>query len=110
MKLYATTTSERASKGQGGNKFIRIQLTAGDAVNQVDMGMIEMLYMDLKGSLNTSDCVEIRYFKPKESGYHVIYDKEIPKGKKKKDECDGKHDTCEDIVKCPDCSKALDRM
>ncbi len=23
MKLYATTTSERASKGQGGNKYVR---------------------------------------------------------------------------------------
>lgn len=30
MKLYATTTSERASKGQGGNKFIEIELKAGD--------------------------------------------------------------------------------
>ena len=28
MKLYATTTSERASKGQGGNKKIEIALTA----------------------------------------------------------------------------------
>lgn len=26
MKLYATTTSERASKGQGGNKYIKIDL------------------------------------------------------------------------------------
>lgn len=26
MKLYATTTSERASKGQGGNKFLTIQV------------------------------------------------------------------------------------
>ena len=28
MKLYATTTSERASKGQGGNEFIRVEITA----------------------------------------------------------------------------------
>lgn len=28
MKLYATTTSERASKGQGGNEFLNIELTA----------------------------------------------------------------------------------
>lgn len=27
MKLYATTTSERASKGQGGNDFIHINVT-----------------------------------------------------------------------------------
>ena len=26
MKLYATTTSERASKGQGGNKFLEINI------------------------------------------------------------------------------------
>ena len=26
MKLYATITSERASKGQGGNEYIRVEL------------------------------------------------------------------------------------
>ncbi len=26
MKLYATTTSERASKGQGGNKYLEIAI------------------------------------------------------------------------------------
>lgn len=30
MKLYATTTSERASKGQGGNKHIEITLQGGE--------------------------------------------------------------------------------
>ena len=30
MKLYATTTSERASKGQGGNKYINFELTVGE--------------------------------------------------------------------------------
>lgn len=28
MKLYATTTSERASKGQGGNEFIEVLIEA----------------------------------------------------------------------------------
>ena len=28
MKLYATTTSERASKGQGGNEFLNIEIQA----------------------------------------------------------------------------------
>lgn len=32
MKLYATTTSERASKGQGGNKFITVEITANKQV------------------------------------------------------------------------------
>ena len=31
MKLYATTTSERASKGQGGNQFIETVLSVGSA-------------------------------------------------------------------------------
>lgn len=30
MKLYATTTSERASKGQGGNKKIKISIITGE--------------------------------------------------------------------------------
>lgn len=29
MKLYATITSERASKGQGGNKYLDIDIRAG---------------------------------------------------------------------------------
>lgn len=29
MKLYATTTSERASKGQGGNRYIEYRLNVG---------------------------------------------------------------------------------
>ncbi len=33
MKLYATVTSERASKGQGGNKQVDIELMVGDAKN-----------------------------------------------------------------------------
>ena len=31
MKLYATVKSERASKGQGGNKYIDINLLVGSA-------------------------------------------------------------------------------
>jgi len=30
MKLYATTTSERASKGQGGNEYLKIEITDAD--------------------------------------------------------------------------------
>lgn len=33
MKLYATTTSERASKGQGGNNFLTITITNEDGEN-----------------------------------------------------------------------------
>jgi hypothetical protein len=30
MKLYATTTSERATKGQGGNDFLNIEIFNAD--------------------------------------------------------------------------------
>ncbi len=32
MKLYATTTSERASKGQGGNEYIDIEIKNRTAI------------------------------------------------------------------------------
>ena len=35
MKLYATTTSERATKGQGGNQFLNIDVFSGGATNNV---------------------------------------------------------------------------
>ena len=44
MKLYATITSERAVKGQGGNRFIIIELKAFDRNNPV--ATIQMDVMD----------------------------------------------------------------
>lgn len=42
MKLYATVTSERASKGQGGNKFLEIELKVRD--RNVPIGLILLDY------------------------------------------------------------------
>lgn len=39
MKLYATTTSERATKGQGGNEFLQILLTSDNAENIAKINM-----------------------------------------------------------------------
>ena len=44
MKLYATTTSERASKGQGGNQYLIIDLTVQDADKNISSGQIEIYY------------------------------------------------------------------
>lgn len=43
MKLYATTTSERASKGQGGNKQIIIDLQI-DPLERMEIGRVTMNY------------------------------------------------------------------
>lgn len=40
MKLYATTTSERASKGQGGNVYLHIEIATGTAKDSHKMADI----------------------------------------------------------------------
>lgn len=42
MKLYATVTSERASKGQGGNKFIRTTYNVGSAADSSPIANVEL--------------------------------------------------------------------
>lgn len=42
MKLYAKVSSERATKGQGGNQFINIDLLVGSADNPIDAGRVSM--------------------------------------------------------------------
>lgn len=46
MKLYATTTSERASKGQGGNEWLTIDLTVkNDKTSNYDsIGSLKLYY------------------------------------------------------------------
>lgn len=86
MKLYANVASDRASKGQGGNKFIRIELLAGSVVDQHDAGLIELVYTKLEGKLNEYDEAEVRYFPPSSDGYQVLKTLQIPrtKGNKRK--------------------------
>lgn len=46
MKLYAKITSERATKGQGGNDYLDIDLTVGDAKNQISFARFTLRYSD----------------------------------------------------------------
>jgi len=41
MKLYATVTSERASKGQGGNEYVEIELMGKNKFIMATMTFIE---------------------------------------------------------------------
>ncbi len=56
MKLYATTTSERASKGQGGNEFLEIVITDKDKNTIIKLLIIPDEYI-FRASLKTSDKV-----------------------------------------------------
>lgn len=44
MKLYATVQSERASKGQGGNEYLDIDITVGDVKNPVMLARLTVKY------------------------------------------------------------------
>lgn len=105
MKLYATTTSERASKGQGGNKEIVIDLTI-DPILRKTVGRIVMQANENKGFLTAGTDYIIKYYPVGGIGYQVLYEAKIEhtiKGKQKKDEIsaprradwidDGKDDT-----------------
>lgn len=46
MKLYATTTSERASKGQGGNEFVMINFLAETEKGREVIAEIELVKID----------------------------------------------------------------
>lgn len=62
MKLYATVTSERASKGQGGNEYVNINCTYKDGgetktlsrLNLVIEGNEVKLYADNHGVIASS--------------------------------------------------------
>lgn len=43
MKLYAKVSSERASKGQGGNEYLIIDLTVGNKARE-SIGQVELIY------------------------------------------------------------------
>ncbi len=42
MKLYATVTSERASKGQGGNKMLNISIIVGSESDRHEAGVVSV--------------------------------------------------------------------
>lgn len=71
MKLYATTTSERASKGQGGNEYLHIEIKVNDKINNfADLwvypdGSIE-LFNSKKVSMFISNAVEFTESKGKQ--------------------------------------------
>lgn len=70
MKLYATVSSERATKGQGGNEYLLIVVGDGDR-NKV----LEINYR--KGKIN------LHWYKPELKGKETS-----EKGKKQKTECE----------------------
>lgn len=99
MKLYATTTSERASKGQGGNKNLLVVITA-----EIDGQRQEIAHMDIMESVDKK---------------HYVFDYSLPdtkkgaikisKGKSQKGEClkCGTENNFHNSQYCDDCGAIL---
>lgn len=78
MKLYAQVQSERASKGQGGNKYLHIFLTVGNASNQIDFGD---LLLDIRHNEEGNQAYVLQYRGEEIASYEIA-----KKGKRQKGE------------------------
>ena len=92
MKLYAKITSERASKGQGGNKYLEIELLVGSRDDQNDAGIVSLT--------DEGDHFAVRYTTPQ--GKHTEELLTLPKKAKCK-ECN-QLAYLSGVDLCPPCS------
>ena len=85
MKLYATITSERATKGQGGNNEIKIDLMVGSRKNSRTIGKLWFFRNRLNGSDDKLNhyCL---YWTDENGNQKLLQEDLIEKGKKQKGE------------------------
>lgn len=133
MKLYTTVSGAKklpdsnkyimVNKGQGSNTLLNLALHIDDEKNPR-----YRIHMTVREN-NSTDVVFVDMSKPFPN--QVIYEETIvnyickhkqpkdccatckwieSKGEKKKDECDGKHESVQAIIDCKTCSETLDRM
>lgn len=69
MKLYATTTSERASKGQGGNKELDISLLIGSSDKNKQVLRILAKVLPKEASISDKESVVIMIMKENDDGH-----------------------------------------
>ena len=77
MKLYATITSERASKGQGGNEFITVDILSQDRITR-------LLHIDVRPKDMFGEYEILLSYPEGGKVYRVKY----PKGKQQKGKTD----------------------
>ena len=102
MRLYSTTTSERASKGQGGNDYIEIELKAehGKDDYRFYARLRYDLFIDSKGQKHFR-----LYFQPEnDKGYHELLKHLVIETKTKGNKQKGESKDCgtHAIGTCPD--------
>jgi hypothetical protein len=83
MKLYATTTSERATKGQGGNDYLEINLF----INDRNQPQFRLRVMNDKLIGQTYISLQSYHFKQWHDVYsNTLFENIEPKGNKQKGE------------------------
>lgn len=99
MKLYATTTSERASKGQGGNKELTIDILAQELDGIPTRTNLFKLSLTIENNQLKAELLDytegdtIRLYPRHASTPPQTF------------ECDGKHKTVDDLFECEECEK-----
>ena len=68
MKLYAHVSSEKASKGQGGNKELSISLKIGSAKESRQVLAIRAVVLPKEASITNSESVVVMLLKEDEQG------------------------------------------
>lgn len=106
MKLYATVTSERASKGQGGNEYVLIDFTAGDKDNHIGQVELYLYDDDVKQGSEENEWL-LKWRRNEDDDWHILsqghIDSTKQKGKKKKGGCP--HNNCDDDAICINCGE-----
>ena len=81
MKLYAEVSSDRASKGQGGNEYIIIDFTVGNIARE-KIGQVELYYSDdAKHGVNTDEWI-LQYRPTENDEWTMIAQGNVPRGNK----------------------------
>ena len=82
MKLYATVTSERATKGQGGNEFLEIEITTQYDKKLYTLANLQVTPVPTKESKNAR-----LFIRRGGTTWEWIPTEEKLKGKRQKGEC-----------------------
>ena len=105
MKLYGKITSERASKGQGGNEYLEIELKVQDRENAIGKILLDYHADSEEKSIEMDEWVlswqGCRMVDPNIIAQGHVY----PKGEKPHDPR-----TCENSIPCIDCEIAEGRQ
>lgn len=100
MKLYSTTTSERASKSQGGNQFLATDYFVGSEDESVLIGSVRLEF-------DPNDGLGAYRLELVDASGNVSASIRMEKGEKQKGKCESKNHTEHDefLWRCSGCKK-----